>query len=124
MKIMKVNKYRTNNCGELTIDDLGKKVTLSGFVSTIRDHGGVMFLDLRDHAGVTQVVVHNEEMLKGVSKETVIKITGEVIKRDEETINTKITTGEIEIMCETLEVLSKKAENLPFEIDGINEVNE
>lgn len=121
---MKANKYRTNSCGELTISDLGKNVTLSGFVSTIRDHGGVMFLDLRDHAGITQVVVHDEEMLKGVSKETVIKITGEVIKRDEETINTKLTTGEIEIMCDSLEILSSKAENLPFEIDGINEVNE
>ena len=121
---MKANKYRTNSCGELTISDLGKNVTLSGFVATIRDHGGVMFLDLRDHAGITQVVVHDEEMLKGVSKETVIKITGEVIKRDEETINTKLTTGEIEIMCDSLEILSSKAENLPFEIDGINEVNE
>lgn len=121
---MRVNKYRTNTCGELTIEDLGKKVTLSGFVSTIRDHGGVMFLDLRDHAGVTQIVVHDENMLNGVSKETVIKVIGEVIKRDEETINNKLITGEIEIMCEDLEILSKKAETLPFEIDGINEASE
>ena len=121
---MKINNYRTNNCGELTISDLGKKVTLSGFVSTIRDHGGVMFLDLRDYAGITQVVVHDEEMLKGVSKETVIKVTGEVIKRDDETINTKLPTGEIEIKTESLEILSPKANTLPFEVDGINEVNE
>ena len=121
---MKTNKYRTNTCGELTISDLGKKVVLSGFVQTIRDHGGVMFLDLRDHAGISQVVVHDEKILEGVSKETVIKVTGEVIKRDEETINTKLTTGEIEIMCEDLEVLSKKAKTLPFEVDGMNEVNE
>ena len=121
---MKVNEYRTNTCGELTISDLGKEVTLSGFVSTIRDHGGVMFLDLRDHSGITQVVVHDENMLKGVSKETVIKVTGEVIKRDEETINTKLTTGEIEIKVDTLEILSPKAHTLPFEIDGVNEVNE
>ena len=72
---MKVNKYRTNTCGELTIQDLDKKVVLSGFVQTIRDHGGVMFIDLRDHDGVTQVVGHDEEMLKGVSKETVVKVT-------------------------------------------------
>ena len=103
---MKVNKYRTNTCGELTISDLGKNVVLSGFVQTIRDHGGVMFLDLRDHAGITQVVVHDESMLEGVSKETVIKVTGEVIRRDEETVNTKLLTGEIEIKCESLEVLS------------------
>ena len=121
---MKVNSFRTNSCGELTINDLGKKVVLSGFVSTIRDHGGVMFLDLRDHEGITQIVVHDEKMLEGVSKETVIKVTGEVIKRDEETINTKLTTGEIEIMTESLEILSPKAKTLPFEIDGMNEVNE
>ena len=121
---MKVNMYRTNTCGELTISDLDKEVTLSGFVSTIRDHGGVMFLDLRDHAGITQVVVHNEEMLKGVSKETVIKVTGKVVRRDDETINTKLPTGEIEVICASLEVLSAKAQILPFEIDGINEVNE
>ena len=121
---MKVNKYRTNTCGELTINDLGKNVVLSGFVQTIRDHGGVMFLDLRDHAGITQVVVHDEKMLEGVSKETVIKVTGEVIRRDEETVNTKLLTGEIEIKCEDLEILSPKAHTLPFEIDGIGEVNE
>lgn len=121
---MKKNMYRTNTCGELTIEDLGKKVTLSGFVSTIRDHGGVMFLDLRDHEGITQVVVHDEKMLEGVSKETVIKVTGEVIKRDAETINPKLTTGEIEIKTESLEVLSPKAKTLPFEIDGNNEINE
>ena len=118
------NMYRTNTCGELTIEDLGKEVTLSGFVSTIRDHGGVMFLDLRDHDGVTQVVVHDEQMLKGVSKETVIKVTGEVIKRDAETINPKLPTGEIEIKTTSLEVLSPKANTLPFEIDGNNEINE
>ena len=121
---MKVNKYRTNTCGELTIDDLGKKVVLSGFVNTIRDHGGVMFLDLRDSFGITQVVVHDESMLEGVSKETVVKVEGEVIKRDEETINTKLTTGEIEIKTESLEVLSSKAKTLPFEIDNTNNVNE
>lgn len=121
---MKVNKYRTNTCGELTISDLGKNVVLSGFVQTIRDHGGVMFLDLRDHAGITQVVVHDESMLEGVSKETVIKVTGEVIRRDEETVNTKLLTGEIEIKCKSLEVLSPKAHTLPFEIDGMQEVNE
>ena len=121
---MKTNKYRTNTCGELTIDDLGKKVVLSGFVNTIRDHGGVMFLDLRDYEGITQVVVHDESMLEGISKETVIKVTGEVIKRDDETINPKLPTGEIEIKTESLEVLSSKAKTLPFEIDGMNDVNE
>ena len=110
--------------GELTIKDLDKEVALSGFVQGIRDHGGVMFVDLRDHYGVTQVVVHDDSMLKGVSKETVIKVTGKVIKRDEETINKKLTTGEIEVVAETLELLSDTAKVLPFEIDESKKVAE
>ncbi len=121
---MKANKYRTHTCGQLTVSDLGKEVTLSGFVSTIRDHGGVMFIDLRDEEGTTQVVVHDEAMLSHVSKECVIKVSGEVIRRDEETVNKKIKTGEIEIMCKELEVLSEKVENLPFEIEESNKTNE
>ena len=119
-----MSKYRTNTCGELTIKDLDKEVALSGFVQGIRDHGGVMFIDLRDHYGVTQVVVHDDSMLKGVSKETVIKVTGKVIKRDEETINKKLTTGEIEVVAETLELLSDTAKVLPFEIDESKKVAE
>lgn len=119
-----MSTYRTNTCGELTIKDLDKEVALSGFVQGIRDHGGVMFIDLRDHYGVTQVVVHDDSMLKGVSKETVIKVTGKVIKRDEETINKKLTTGEIEVVAETLELLSDTAKVLPFEIDESKKVAE
>ena len=121
---MKVNKYRTNTCGELTISDLGKNVVLSGFVQTIRDHGGVMFLDLRDHAGITQVVVHDESMLEGVSKETVIKVTGEVIRRDEETVNPKLKTGLVEIRIEEIEVLGKRTKMLPFEINTDQDIRE
>ncbi len=119
-----MNKYRTNTCGELTLKDLDKEVTLSGFVSTIRDHGGVMFVDLRDHYGTTQIVVHDDSMLKGVSKETVIKVTGKVVKRDEETINKKLTTGEIEVVIESLELLSDTAKILPFEVDESKKVSE
>lgn len=119
-----MSKYRTNTCAELTIKDLDKKVTLAGFMQGIRDHGGVMFIDLRDHYGVTQVVVHDDSILKGVSKETVIKVTGKVIKRDEETINKKLTTGEIEVLAETLELLSDTAKVLPFEIDESKKVEE
>ena len=120
---MKANKYRTHTCNELTIEDLGKEVVLSGFVGSIRDHGGVLFVDLRDGEGVTQVVVHDENLLKGVSKESVITVTGKVIKRDEETINEKIKTGLIEIETKTLEVLSH-AKNIPFEIETSKEVKE
>ena len=121
---MKANIYRTNTCGELSTKDLGQEVTLSGFVSTIRDHGGVMFLDLRDEKGTTQVVVHDESLLKHVNKESVIKVKGEVILRDEETINKKIPTGEIEILCQELEVLSEKQAMLPFEIEDSIKTNE
>lgn len=119
-----MNKYRTNTCGELTVNDLDKKVTLAGFVSTIRDHGGVMFVDLRDHYGVTQIVVHDDGMLKKVSKETVIKVTGTVVKRDAETVNNKIKTGEVEVVIDNLELLSDTAKVLPFEIDESKKVSE
>ena len=119
-----MSTYRTNTCGELTIKDLDKKVTLAGFVSTIRDHGGVMFVDLRDHYGITQIVVHDDSMLKGVSKETVIKVTGTVVKRDEETINKKLATGEIEVVIDSLELLSDTAKALPFEVDESKKVSE
>ena len=121
---MKANFYRTNNCNELTINDLDKEVILSGFVNTIRDHGGVMFLDLRDSFGITQVVVHDEKLLEGISKESVVRVTGKVIKRDEETINEKINTGLIEVECKTLELLSEKAMTPPFEIDSSKETKE
>ena len=119
-----MSKYRTHTCGELTTKDLDKKVTLSGFVSTIRDHGGVMFVDLRDHYGTTQVVFHDDSMLKNVSKETVVMITGTVIKRDLETVNKKITTGEIEVVADSLELLSDTAKVLPFEVDESKKVSE
>ena len=119
-----MSTYRTNTCGELTIKDLDKKVVLAGFVSTIRDHGGVMFVDLRDHYGTTQIVVHDDSMLKGVSKETVIKVTGAVVKRDEETINKKLSTGEIEVVIDSLELLSDTAKTLPFEVDESKKVSE
>ena len=119
-----MSTYRTNTCGELTIKDLDKKVTLAGFVSTIRDHGGVMFVDLRDHYGTTQIVVHDDSMLKGVSKETVIKVTGTVVKRDEETINKKLATGEIEVVIDSLELLSDTSKALPFEVDESKKVSE
>ena len=119
-----MSKYRTKTCGELTLNNLDETVTLAGFVMGIRDHGGVMFVDLRDHYGITQIVIHDDSMLKNVSKETVIQVTGKVIKRDEETINKKIVTGEVEVVVENLELLSDTAKVLPFEIDESKKVSE
>ena len=109
--------YRDLNCNELTKADLGKKVRLAGWIDTVRDHGGVLFVDLRDEYGITQVVFHNDELLKGVKKETVISVFGEVVERDPETVNGKLSTGEVELMVEEMTVLGACSENLPFYIE-------
>ena len=115
--------YRTHRCNEIREEHIGKQVQLAGWVDVIRDHGGVLFVDLRDETGVTQVVVHDENLLKGVSKETVLSVTGEVTKRDENTVNTKIETGLVELVVDSLEVLGVCSRDLPFEI-GSNDTNE
>ncbi len=107
---------RTHTCNELRESDIGKEVVLSGWIDTIRDHGGVLFVDLRDHYGITQVVVSDDAMLKGIAKETVIKIDGIVSKRDEETVNSKLETGTIEVKANKLEVLGPCENTVPFEI--------
>ncbi len=109
---------RTHTCNELGIDHIGQSVKLCGWVDTIRDHGGVIFVDLRDHYGVTQVVLSDDAMLKDVSKETVIAIGGNVTRRDEETVNAKIATGMVEVKAESLEILGPCRQSLPFEIDS------
>ena len=108
--------YRTHNCDELREANIGEKVKLAGWIDTIRDHGGVLFVDLRDHYGITQLVVHDDRLLKGIQKETVISATGEVKKRDEETVNKKLGTGLIEVHVSEIETLGKCTQRLPFEI--------
>ena len=115
--------YRTHRCNEIREAHIGQVVQLAGWVEVIRDHGGVLFVDLRDETGVTQVVVHDENLLKGVSKETVISVSGEVTKRDESTVNPKIETGLVELVADSLEVLGVCSRDLPFEI-GSNDTNE
>ncbi|MBQ3393578.1 MAG: aspartate--tRNA ligase [Oscillospiraceae bacterium] len=115
---------RTHTCNELRDEHIGQKVTLAGWVNTIRDHGGVIFLDLRDHFGLTQVVIHDESMLDGVNRETVIQVKGEVVARDEETVNEKLETGHVEVMVEELTVLGPSRNMLPFEIENSKNVRE
>ncbi len=115
---------RTHNCNELGIDHIGQSVKLCGWVDTIRDHGGVIFVDLRDHYGVTQVVLSDDSMLNDVGKETVIAISGNVTRRDEETVNAKIATGMVEVKAESLEILGPCRQALPFEIDKSTETRE
>lgn len=114
--MIKANQYRTVTCGELREENIGQKVRVAGWVENIRDHGGVMFLDIRDQYGVLQVVVHNDELLKGINKECTVTLSGKVVKRDEETINSKIATGYVEVHTDDITVLGKCKNALPFEV--------
>ena len=108
--------YRTLFCNDICDDHIGQVVELAGWVDVVRDHGGVIFIDLRDYTGVTQVVVNDEELLKNVNRETVISVKGIVEKRDPETFNEKIATGYVELKADTLTVLGKSRNMLPFEV--------
>ena len=121
-------KYRTHNCNELKESDENKDVILAGWINRKRDHGNVLFIDLRDHYGVTQCVIEktNTKLLKAFESlraESVIKIDGKVIKRDKETINESLATGKIEIFVDELEVLSA-ANELPMPVFGENDYPE
>ena len=123
-----MSKYRTHNCGELRLADVGKKVTISGFLETIRDLGGVVFLDIRDMYGITQAVTSGNsedvEFASHIPVESAIKIVGEVRKRDEETLNKKIATGEVEVVVEEIEILGKRTKSLPFDVSDSKNVRE
>ena len=115
---------RTHNCNEIRKENIGETVTLAGWASAIRDHGGVIFIDLRDHFGTTQVVFHDEKMLENVNRETVIQVTGKVVARDEETVNPKIETGFVEVHVEKLTILGPSKNMLPFEIETSKQTRE
>ena len=119
MKMSKI--YRTATCGEIRPKDVGKKVRIAGFVQTIRDLGGLVFLDIRDMYGITQVVTSSEEQdvdfASHIPIESSVTVYGTVRLRDEETINTKIETGLVEIRIEEIEVLGKRTKMLPFTIN-------
>ena len=104
-----MSKYRTHNCNELSKDNTGKDVTLSGWINKKRDHGNLLFIDLRDNYGITQCIIDrgnsNFEKLEKMQLETVIKIDGEVIKRSKDSINKELKTGEIEVIIKNLEIL-------------------
>ncbi len=114
-----MNKYRSHNCGELTIKDKNKNISLSGWINKKRDHGNLLFLDLRDNYGVTQCVIENShekfKELEKLSLETVIKIDGKVLERSKDTINKDLNTGEVETSIISYEVLGKTKE-LPLPV--------
>jgi len=116
-----VNKYRTHNCSELSKRDAGKTVKLSGWIHRKRDHGNLLFVDLRDHYGLTQCVTEiNGKFFKEIEKvkpESVVCISGEVIKRSEDTTNNELPTGEVEIKISSFQILSH-ANDLPMPVFG------
>ena len=122
------NMYRTHTCNEISLEDVGKKVRIAGFVETIRDLGGLVFLDIRDMYGITQVVTSGEsedvDFASHIPIESSVTVYGEVKKRDEETINPKLKTGLVEIRIEEIEILGKRTKNLPFEVNANQDVRE
>ncbi len=123
-----MNKYRTYDCNTIREKNVGEHIKLAGWVQTIRDLGGVLFVDLRDQYGITQVVASgNQELVDLISRipvESTISVEGVVRLRDEETINKKINTGLVELFAEKVEILGKRTKPLPFEIETSREVRE
>ena len=121
---MKANKYRDHFCGQITENDINQKIKISGWIENIRDHGGVIFVDLRDEYGVVQLVSNDETMFNDLTRESTISVTGSVRKRNEEDYNKNIETGKLEILVNTLVLLGKSSNVLPFEIKTSHEVND
>ena len=123
-----MNEYKTHTCNEISLEDVGKKVRIAGFVETIRDLGGLVFLDIRDMYGITQVVTSGDpkdvDFASHIPIESSVTVFGEVKKRDEETVNPKLKTGLVEIRIEEIKVLGKRTKNLPFEVNTNQEIRE
>lgn len=122
--MLRENQYRTHYCGCVTEEDIGKNVRVAGWIENIRDHGGVKFIDVRDQYGTVQVVVHDEILLANINKECSVTVSGNVTKRDEDTINPNIATGTVEIHSDSITVLGKAPSALPFEVQTSKEVKE
>ena len=122
-----MNKYRTHNCIELSEKEINKVVTLSGWLHRKRDHGNLLFIDLRDHFGITQCVIENNNkffpILESTKPESVLKISGKVVKRTEGTENKDLKTGKIEVTIQSVEILSD-AKELPIPVFGEQEYPE
>jgi aspartyl-tRNA synthetase len=122
-----MHPYRTHNCSQLRVADVGARVRLSGWVHRKRDHGQLLFIDLRDHYGITQVVFQPEKAFfaaaEGVRPESVLTVTGHVVARSDETVNPKLATGEVELVADDL-VVESAAETLPLQVNSEREFPE
>lgn len=122
-----MHRYRTHTCGQLRKENVGETIKISGWVHSVRDHGGIIFIDMRDHYGLTQVVIDpSKPFYKGVEHwrvESTICFTGEVVNRIPEAVNPKLITGEIEIVAEEMEMLGE-AKVIPFQVAKDEECNE
>ena len=118
------NKYRTCYAGKVTDSHIGSTIRLAGWVENIRDHGGVIFVDLRDETGTVQLVSNDDSKFLKLTKESAITVSGKVRKRDEEDYNPHIETGTLEVLVDELEVLGHALNNLPFDIKTSHEVND
>ncbi len=116
-----MHPYRTHTCGQLRAANVGEKARLSGWVHRKRDHGGLLFIDLRDHYGLTQCVIDQSSPLlatiEHVKNESVVTVTGKVVKRPDETLNTKLPTGEVELDIEEF-IVQSAAEPLPMQVNA------
>ena len=121
---MKTNRYRTIMISDITNDMVGKTILVSGWVQNIRDHGGVLFLDLRDTSGVLQTVSNDDSMFKGLAKESVVRLEGTLRKSSVDTVNEKLKSGEVELLVSKLDILGQSLHELPFEIRESKSVSE
>ena len=122
-----MNKYRSHTCGELTIEEKNKNISLSGWINKKRDHGNLLFIDLRDHYGITQVVIDksnkNFSLAEKTTSESVITIAGKVTPRSEESLNKNLPTGEIEVAVEEY-IIESGAKPLPLEVNSDKDYGE
>ncbi len=122
-----MHPYRTHNCAELRPDHVGQQVRLSGWIHRKRDHGNLLFVDLRDHYGVTQCVISSEnpifEAVEGARLESVVTVTGKLVERSEDTVNTSLPTGEVEVAIEQFDVQAV-ADPLPLQVNSDEDYGE
>ena len=121
---MKQNIFRTHHCEDIDASLVDQTVVVSGWIENIRDHGGVLFLDLRDNTDKLQAVSNDDSLFVGLAKESVVKLTGTIRKRSEDTVNNNLKTGAVELLVSDLEVLSASEHELPFQIISSKEASD